>query len=72
MSVVNALSSKLDLEIHRDGSKWEMSFAKGGKQGAIAAVQEKLANYKHAQVQAYGIAVQRATGMPVRCVILEV
>ena len=31
VSVVNALSSRLDLEIHRDGSKWEMSFAKGGK-----------------------------------------
>jgi DNA gyrase subunit B len=31
VSVVNALSSKLDLEIHRDGSKWEMSFAKGGR-----------------------------------------
>ena len=31
VSVVNALSSRLDLEIHRDGSKWEMSFAKGGR-----------------------------------------
>ena len=31
VSVVNALSSRLDLEIHRDGSQWEMSFAKGGR-----------------------------------------
>src|SRR6187551_2191035 len=30
VSVVNALSSRLDLEIHRDGGKWEMSFANGG------------------------------------------
>ena len=31
VSVVNALSSRLDLEIHRDGGKWEQHFAKGGK-----------------------------------------
>ena len=31
VSVVNALSSRLDLEIHTDGSRWEMSFANGGK-----------------------------------------
>ncbi len=31
VSVVNALSTRLDLEIHRDGGKWEMSFANGGK-----------------------------------------
>jgi DNA gyrase subunit B len=31
VSVVNALSNRLELEIHRDGSRWEMSFAKGGK-----------------------------------------
>jgi DNA gyrase subunit B len=30
-SVVNALSSRLDVEIHRDGGKWEQHFAKGGK-----------------------------------------
>jgi len=30
VSVVNALSSRLDLEIHRDGGRWEMSFANGG------------------------------------------
>ena len=31
VSVVNALSSRLDLEIHRDGARWEQHFAKGGK-----------------------------------------
>ncbi len=31
VSVVNALSSRLDLEIHRDGSTWTQHFAKGGK-----------------------------------------
>ena len=30
VSVVNALSSRLDLEIHRDGGRHEMHFAKGG------------------------------------------
>ncbi len=30
VSVVNALSSRLDLEIHRDGGRWEMTFADGG------------------------------------------
>jgi len=31
VSVVNALSSRLDLEIYREGNRWEMSFEKGGK-----------------------------------------
>jgi DNA gyrase subunit B len=31
VSVVNALSSRLDLEIHRDGDKYLQHFAKGGK-----------------------------------------
>jgi DNA gyrase subunit B len=30
VSVVNALSTKLDLEIHRDGGKYQMSFQNGG------------------------------------------
>jgi DNA gyrase subunit B len=30
VSVVNALSTRLELEIHRDGGKWEMSFENGG------------------------------------------
>ncbi len=31
VSVVNALSSRLNLEIYREGNRWEMSFEKGGK-----------------------------------------
>jgi DNA gyrase subunit B len=31
VSVVNALSSRLELEIHRDGGKYQMTFANGGK-----------------------------------------
>src|SRR6202022_730435 len=39
VSVVNALSSRLDLEIHRDGGKWVQSYAKGGvPQGPIKKV----------------------------------
>ena len=39
VSVVNALSSRLDLEIHRDGAKWVQHFAKGGvPQGALKRV----------------------------------
>jgi DNA gyrase subunit B len=30
VSVVNALSSRLELEIHRDGGRWEMAFENGG------------------------------------------
>ena len=44
VSVVNALSSRLDLEIHRDGGKWEQHYAKGGKPQdkltKVAAVEE--------------------------------
>jgi DNA gyrase subunit B len=36
VSVVNALSAQLELEVHRDGSKWLQSYAKGGTpQGPI-------------------------------------
>jgi DNA gyrase subunit B len=39
ISVVNALSVRLDLEIQCDGGKYEMSFAKGGKpQGKLERV----------------------------------
>ncbi|HLG01258.1 MAG TPA: DNA topoisomerase (ATP-hydrolyzing) subunit B [Acidimicrobiia bacterium] len=31
VSVVNALSKRLDLEIHRDGAKWTMTYENGGK-----------------------------------------
>jgi DNA gyrase subunit B len=30
VSVVNALSSRLELEVHRDGAKWVQSYANGG------------------------------------------
>jgi len=36
VSVVNALSSRLELEVHREGGKWVQSYAKGGvPQGAL-------------------------------------
>jgi DNA gyrase subunit B len=39
VSVVNALSSRLVLEIHRDGGKWVQEYAKGGKpQGKLTKV----------------------------------
>jgi DNA gyrase subunit B len=39
VSVVNALSDRLDLEVHRDGGKWEQHFAKGGRpQGKLHRV----------------------------------
>jgi len=39
VSVVNALSTRLDLEIHRDGAHWEMTFTDGGvPQGALTHV----------------------------------
>jgi DNA gyrase subunit B len=39
VSVVNALSVRLDLEIHRDGARWEQHYAKGGvPQGRLKKV----------------------------------
>jgi DNA gyrase subunit B len=39
VSVVNALSSRLDLEVHRDGGRWQQHFAKGGvPQGRLRKV----------------------------------
>ncbi len=44
ISVVNALSSRLDLEIHREGGRWEMSFEKGGK--PVGKLEQKAASKK--------------------------
>jgi DNA gyrase subunit B len=39
VSVVNALSIRLELEVHRDGAKWVQSYAKGGvPQGQLKRV----------------------------------
>ncbi len=39
VSVVNALSIRLDLEVHRDGARWEQHYAKGGvPQGRIKKI----------------------------------
>ena len=39
VSVVNALSERLELEVHRDGAKWVQSYAKGGTpQGPLKKV----------------------------------
>jgi DNA gyrase subunit B len=39
VSVVNALSIRLELEVHRDGAKWVQSYAKGGApQGPLKRV----------------------------------
>jgi DNA gyrase subunit B len=39
VSVVNALSSRLDLEVHRDGARWQQSYATGGvAQGPLKKV----------------------------------
>src|SRR5262249_19607733 len=39
VSVVNALSTRLELEVHRDGGRWLQSYAKGGvPQGKLQKV----------------------------------
>ncbi len=39
VSVVNALSTRLDLEVHRDGSRYRMTFERGGRpQGKLEKV----------------------------------
>jgi DNA gyrase subunit B len=43
VSVVNALSARLELDIHRDGARWQMAFADGGTpQGGLERVSDSL------------------------------
>ena len=47
VSVVNALSSRLELEIHRDGGKWEMAFENGGQPDRPHRPQGRLEAHRH-------------------------
>ena len=46
ISVVNALSSRLAVEVRRDGARWEMRFSDGG---CVEAPLERLEDQRHAR-----------------------
>jgi ATP-dependent exoDNAse (exonuclease V) beta subunit len=50
----------------------DLAWSDGERWTVVDYKTDRRARRNIAQVQAYGVAVLRATGMPVRCVILEV
>ena len=50
----------------------DVAWSDGERWTVVDYKTDRRAKRNIAQVQAYGLAVHRATGMPVRCVVLEV